>query len=218
MAIAALAVLFRLVPQIDLWFSGLFFDPRQGFFLSESPPVKFVYLLFRYLPFFVIPLLLWLLFASWHWGGAHERPVRRSLLFLLVVLLLGPGLLVHQVLKDGAGRARPRQVEQFDGDKRFTPAFVISDQCKRNCSFTSGHAAMGFFFMAFAWTFKDRRWLLYGGTIGVIVGLGRIVQGSHFLSDVVFSGAVVYLTAVLCARWLLGRWSTGADLSRPDTT
>lgn len=207
----ALALAFRLAPQIDLWFSGMFFDPQHGFFLQDSPPVRFSYQLFRYLPLFVVPLLLWLLFASWHWGGTHERQLRRCLAFLLVVLLLGPGLLVNEVLKNHSGRARPDQVEQFGGNRQFTPAFVVADQCDKNCSFVSGHAAMGFFFMTLAWPLRNRRWLLYGGLIGALVGLGRIIQGAHFLSDVTFSGIAVYLSALLCARWMLGRWSPEAD-------
>jgi len=205
--IAGLVALFRLAPEIDLWFSGLFFDPAHGFFVKDAPTVQFSYALFRDLPYFVIPLLLWLLFASWYWGGARERTARRSLVYLLVVLLLGPGLLVHEGLKNHSGRARPAQVDAFGGDKHFTPAFVIADQCHKNCSFVSGHAAMGFFFIAFAWVLRDRRWLLYGGLIGGLAGLGRIMQGSHFLSDIVFSYVAVLLTAQLCARWLLRRWA-----------
>lgn len=209
--LVGLALLFRFVPEIDLWFSGLFYDPQRGFFLKNALPVQLSYVFFRYLPYAVIPALLWLLFASWRWGGARERPLRRSVLFLLVVLLLGPGLLVHQGLKDNSGRARPAQVEPFGGKRYFTPAFVFADQCEKNCAFVSGHAAMGFFFLAFAWVFQDRRWLLYGGIIGALVGLGRIMQGSHFLSDIVFSFVAVLLTALLCARWLLGRWDIAPD-------
>ena len=203
----ALALLFFLVPQIDLRFSGLFYDAADGFFLKDLPPVQFSYAVFRDLPYWLIPILLWLWFASWRWGGRPERPVRRAIVYLLIVLLLGPGLLVNEVFKNHSGRARPAQVEQFNGDRQFSPAFVISDQCERNCSFVSGHAAMGFFFLAFAWALRDRRWLLYGGLIGALVGLGRITQGAHFLSDIVFSYGAVLVTAVLCARLILGHWS-----------
>ena len=109
--------------------------------------------------------------------------------------------------KAESGRARPAQTQQFGGDKQFTPAFVHSGQCQRNCSFVSGHAGMGFWFLAFAWVLGDRRWLYYGAAIGLAVGLGRVAQGAHFLSDVLFGYPVVYLSALLCARWLLGRWT-----------
>lgn len=209
--VAGLIVLFRQVPQIDLWFSGLFFDPEQGFFLKDLWLARLTYAVFRDLPYWLIPLLLWLSVASWHWGGPAERPVRRSLVFLLLVLLLGPGLLVNEMLKNNSGRARPAQVEQFGGDRQFTPAFVLADQCQRNCAFVSGHSAMGFFFIALAWALRDRRWWLIGGLIGTVVGLGRIVQGAHFLSDVLFSLVVVALTALLCARLVFDRWLPEGD-------
>jgi hypothetical protein len=57
-----------------------------------------------------------------------------------------------------------------------------------------------------AWVLRDRRWLYRGAAIGLLVGLGRIMQGAHFLSDVVFGYPVVYLSALLLARPLLGRW------------
>ena len=204
--IVGLALVFRLMPGIDLWFAGLFYDPQDGFFLGQSLPVQFSYYLFRYMPFFLVPLLFWLLYASWRWGGKSERPLRRSIVFLCVTLAIGPGIMVNSILKAESGRARPSQIEQFGGSKTFSPAFVIADQCEKNCSFVSGHAGMGFFFLAFAWVLRDRRWLLYGGLIGAAAGLGRIAQGAHFLSDVIFSGVVVLLTALLCARWILGRW------------
>lgn len=70
---------------------------------------------------------------------------------------------------------------------------------------------MGFFFLALAWPLRDRRWLVYGGIIGGVVGLGRIVQGAHFLSDIVFAYVTVLLTAMVCARLILGRWEIDPD-------
>ena len=72
---------------------------------------------------------------------------------------------------------------------------------------------MGFFFLAFAWVLRDRRWLIYGATIGMIVGLGRMIQGGHFLSDVIFSGFAVYVTSLLVAKVLLGRWGVGDSVT-----
>jgi lipid A 4'-phosphatase len=50
-----------------------------------------------------------------------------------------------------------------------------------------------------------RRWTLIGLTAGALVGLGRIMQGGHYLSDVVFSFYAVWLSCELVAfgmrRW-----------------
>ena len=121
-----------------------------------------------------------------------------------MVLLLGPGLMVNEVLKGHSGRARPMTVTQFEGDRQFTPAFAAADQCDHNCSFVSGHAGMGFFLIALAWVFRDRRWLWAGIALGALVGLGRVVQGAHFLSDIVFAFWTVFGTCLLFAHWMLG--------------
>lgn len=201
-----LQLLFWQLPQLDIWFSDLFWRPGEGFYLADLAPVRWSYAIFRDIPYVLVPLLLWLYVASWIWARRSERMLRRGLLFLFLVMALGPGLLVNEVFKAESGRARPATVQAFGGERVFTPAFEPSDQCRSNCSFVSGHAAMGFFFLAFAWVLRDRRWLYWGAAIGLLVGLGRIMQGAHFLSDVLFGYPVVYLTALLLARPLLGRW------------
>ena len=201
-----LQLAFWRMPAIDLWFSGLFWRPGEGFFLADLAPVQWSYAMFRDIPYVLVPLLAWLFLASWVWARRSEVALRRGLLFLFLVMAIGPGLVVNEVFKAESGRARPATVQQFEGTRQFTPAFEPSDQCSSNCSFVSGHAAMGFFFLAFAWVLRDRRWLYWGAAIGLLVGLGRMMQGAHFLSDVLFGYPVVYLTALLLARPLLGRW------------
>jgi len=201
-----LQLAFWQMPAIDLWFSGLFWRPGEGFFLADLAPVQWSYAIFRDIPYVLVPLLAWLFLASWVWARRSEVALRRGLLFLFLVMAIGPGLLVNEVFKAESGRARPATVQQFEGTRQFSPAFEPSDQCSSNCSFVSGHAAMGFFFLAFAWVLRDRRWLYWGAAIGLLVGLGRMMQGAHFLSDVLFGYPVVYLTALLLARPLLGRW------------
>jgi lipid A 4'-phosphatase len=99
----------------------------------------------------------------------------------------------------------------FGGDRPFTPPAVLADACERNCSFVSGHAATAFSLIAVAWVARNRWWLLGGAALGALVGLGRMAQGGHFLSDIVFAFWVTYLVALLAARLVLGQRSiTGA--------
>ncbi len=192
-----LAIVLVAVPQIDLWVSGLFYTAQDGFFLDKNPLVQFSYIVFKYLPMVVIPLLL--LGITLSYFANRFQGQKKPLIYLFVLLLLGPGLLVHTVFKDNWDRARPRHIEYFGGDKVFTPPFVISDQCEKNCSFVSGHAAMGFFFMALAFAYRKRRLLWAGIIAGGLVGLGRIVQGGHFFSDIIFAGFFVYFSCRLIA-------------------
>ena len=66
----------------------------------------------------------------------------------------------------------------------------------------SGHAAIGFWFLVFGWALQQRRWFAIGVMIGLLVGGFRVIQGAHFLSDVVFAFWVVYFTGLLCRRQL----------------
>ncbi|MBU0501084.1 MAG: phosphatase PAP2 family protein [Gammaproteobacteria bacterium] len=189
-------LVFLIWPGLDPAVSAWFYRVEGGFFLSSNGLVQFSYQLFARIHFLVAPLLLLLLVSAFYCKG-RTKPI----LYLLAVLIVGPGLLVNEVLKAESGRARPLQTERFGGEKAFTPPFVSASQCKDNCSFVSGHAAMGFFFLALAWVFGKRRWLVLGIVLGSLVGLGRILQGGHFLSDVVFAFWVVYFTALFLA-WL----------------
>lgn len=198
----AFVLLFSFWPELDIQISNYFFDPASATFpANNSPFVRFVYGLFKVMPNVIVPLLLALCCLSFVKACPEKyRENRRSYIFMLVFLLLGPGLIVHAGFKDNWDRARPRDVVQFGGEHKFSPALVVSDQCDKNCSFTSGHAAMGFAFIALGWVLQSRLWLVLGLGLGLFVGEIRVVQGGHFLSDIIFAGYICYATA-----WLLGR-------------
>ncbi len=194
-----IGVLLVAFPQVDLAVSGLFFDDAQGFYLKNQPLVRFIYDLVPWLARTVIASLVLFLLAAWTiWRKRafflHRRHVA---LYLLLVAIIGPLLLVNGVFKDHWGRARPAQVVEFGGGKQFTRAALPTDQCEKNCSFVSGHASAGFYFLALAFVLPRRRalWLALGTGLGLGIGFVRIVQGGHFFSDVIFCGIVVYLTA-----------------------
>jgi lipid A 4'-phosphatase len=194
--IGALLVAF---PQVDLAVSGFFFDDTRGFYLGNQPLVRFVYDLVPWFSRAVIAGLLLFLLAAWTIRRKHKFFLRqrRTALYLLLVAIVGPLLLVNGVFKDHWGRARPAQVIEFGGTKQFTRAALPTNQCEKNCSFVSGHASAGFYFLALAFVLPRRRalWLALGTGLGLGIGFVRIVQGGHFFSDVIFCGIVVYLTA-----------------------
>lgn len=195
-----MASLFMAFPEIDLWMASQFFD-GQSFYLNEHPVVYAIYRVFAKIHFVIFLVgLVGLAMLAFRRDG-HAKTWRKNLRFILLVLFMAPGLLVNVVLKDNSiGRARPVHIEQFGGDKQFTPAFVYANQCNKNCSFVSGHAAIGFFFIAFGWLFRCHKVFCLGVVIGLIVGGTRVLQGGHFLSDVVFSFWVVYFTTLICAQ------------------
>ena len=120
----------------------------------------------------------------------------RRVVFVILVLTIGAGLIVNVILKDNFGRARPREIAEFGGTRQFTPPFVVSGQCDTNCSFSSGDAAGGFFSLALALALGRRRALFLAGiALGVVVSFSRISSGAHFLSDTVVSFFVMLIVA-----------------------
>jgi lipid A 4'-phosphatase len=184
---AFLAVMGTLVlfPGIDVTVSGWFFTPDVGF--SQSAILEAVHEDLRY---FVIAVVVTAGAAAVFWPSR-----RRAAIFLLLALVLGPGLVVNTMFKDHWGRARPVQTVDFGGTKQLTPAFVPANQCPTNCSFPAGDPAVGFFLVAPALLVSGiaaRRWAVAGAVaVGVALGIVRIAQGGHFLSDVVASGFLV---------------------------
>lgn len=145
------------------------------------------------------------------WGLYHRRTWRsvQPSVYLLVVLLVGPGLIVNQLFKQSWGRPRPHQITAFRGSYAFVPVGTPGTLTQHNSSFPSGHAAVAFYLITPAFLVAQEHRRLARGlmTLGLLYGLWmggiRVIQGGHFLSDVVWSGAIVYFTAAFCALVLL---------------
>lgn len=123
----------------------------------------------------------------------NKFKLNKTIIYIIVAGLLGPGLIVNGFLKEYIGRARPKEIIEFCGTKQFTKPFVLSNQCITNCSFPSGHAAFAYYLTAWAaWFYNKRRELtLFFILYGSIVGIGRVMQGGHFISDVVASCFII---------------------------
>ena len=189
-------MLLALFPQIDLQISSYFY--KDGFYLKNEPFAHFIYkaTIITTATFGIGALLLLIVELI----TKKEWIKKRVLLYLLAVLALGPGLIVNELFKNHFGRARPSQIAEFGGTKKFTPALLPTDQCKKNCSFSSGHAAAAFYFLALVPLARKRKLAILTLALawGWIVGMVRIIQGGHFFSDVYCSMVVDILVV-----WLL---------------
>ncbi len=129
------------------------------------------------------------------------RPYRLIALFLVLVLIVGPGLIVNTAFKDRWGRPRPRHIAVFSGQERFLRVWEKGDG-KEDHSFPSSHASMGFYLLSPFFVLRKVSpkyaaiLLILGLIYGSLMGLARIVQGAHFLSDVVWAGGFVYLAGL----------------------
>ncbi len=141
------------------------------------------------------------------------QSVARNCWFLIAVYAVGPGLIVNGILKSWVGRARPITVTEFGGDRIFTPMLQISDQCVRNCSFSSGEVATTstfvFALLALSWGHLPpgaRRFSVSAGAALICLSITlRIGLGRHFLSDALTSVSISAIVTLTC--WSLLRVS-----------
>jgi len=198
-------VIFRFT-DVDLLLSQPFFVDRTSSLKSDShwplrveEPWKSLYYLGVY-PAWIIGIGGMLTFlTSFFW--LKLKPYRDAGLFLALMLALGPGLLINGLFKPYWGRPRPHGTIPFGGTQQYLPVGDIGVGTD-GASFPSGHASMGFYLMAPGFVLYRRRrrlammFFALGLTGGMIMGLARIVAGSHFASDVVWSAGIVYFTGL----------------------
>jgi lipid A 4'-phosphatase len=201
---AAFAALFLAYPELDLMVARVCFGTDGRWFLQDHPAAGAINEGIEILLWVTAALLVVLFIVIW----LRRRPLlgldRRAIVYVFLCFLIGPGLVTNTLFKDHWGRARPSQLVEFGGERAFSPALVISDQCPKNCSFVSGDASAAFGYLSFALLARRRRPHAIGAALGFGAGVGavRMMQGAHFLSDVAYAGVFTALV-VLALYWLL---------------
>lgn len=197
--IVALSVPFALT-DLDVRVSELFYDAEsRTWTLGNSAFVTFIYDFGPYLTWMIAWLALAVLITGLFLS--QERAWRRPALFFVLAVALGPGLLVNGYSKNELDRPRPRQTVPFGGDQPFQRVGHFAPEAD-GASFPSGHASMGFAWIAPAYYFRARRpqWsrgfvalaLVHGG----VLGFARIAAGGHFLSDVLWAAGANCIVAI----------------------
>lgn len=200
------AVVFGVWPQIDLAVSAWAREFSGGRFQHPDGWWWWLYRGMKPLFFAISGLVALLGVASLVLRCPVLWITPRGALFILLAFIVTQGLIIDLYLKPTFGRARPRELIEFGGQLTFTPFYVVSGQCSRNCSFASGHAGMAFalFALVFVAPTAWKRRFFWGTVVfGLVTGYMRIIQGAHFLSDVLFAGIVVYGVTWLLALAML---------------
>lgn len=215
-AFALCAAVFVVWPGIDMWVAHLFHDGTRFFNIRAMQVLRDLI----WTASIVTALGALALWVIWLPLGRQASVPRRLWGWIVLVYVVGPGILVNGILKEHWGRARPAHV--FDGKSEFTPPFVISDECARNCSFVSGEAAAGtalaIVLGALVWHRLSGRGrmgaaLVLGG-MATVAAMMRVITGRHFLSDVIF--AAFFTAFIALALWRLMRVAPARDtLSLP---
>jgi membrane-associated PAP2 superfamily phosphatase len=184
----------------DIEIESRFYSPLSGWFLGRANPWYWLY------EYGNIPALLLsgggLLVFVLSFFRRELLSYRRIGLFFVAFMILGPGLLVNAGFKDHWGRPRPADIVNFGGTEVFRHAWEPG-QPGRGKSFPSGHASVGFFLFSPFFIFRkaSRRWaaifLVLGILYGALMGTGRMIQGGHFPTDVLWSGVITYITGLI---------------------
>jgi lipid A 4'-phosphatase len=155
--------------------------------------------LFRYAPKVLVGIAITaaaLAAASYRWTFLQKW--RRPALYVLLVIAIGPGVTINWVFKDHWGRPRPLHMVEFGGQNAYVPPLQMADTPHK--SFPCGHCSVGYaLFAAYFLARKRKAWYLAASlAAGLFMGLSRMAAGGHFLSDILWSGYLVFLVA-----WLL---------------
>lgn len=203
--------------DLDRRLARLAFDPQSGWTFKDHWLVQCLY------DYGTWPAILAATAAGLAWIGSFFRRSLwlkyRALIFLGMTIGLGCGLLVNTLFKGYYGRPRPAEMIEFGGQKEFRstwqPQFASGSR-----SFPSGHASMGFCWLGLAYFYcrqnRNRAvgFALLGLFHGAIMGGARMLQGGHWLSDVLWAAGFVHLAA-----WILYRMvgpSRASSASVPD--
>ncbi|MCH2064546.1 MAG: phosphatase PAP2 family protein [Roseibacillus sp.] len=134
--------------------------------------------------------------------GRHRFVSSRKLsAFLVLSLIIGPGLIADFLLQENWGRPQPYEIVGLGGANTFERLLKI-DPTTEGHSFVSGLASTGFYFFACGLTLiacRRRKTgilvIVAAGTYGATIGMACIVQGTHFASDVLWSAGVAWFAS-----------------------
>jgi membrane-associated PAP2 superfamily phosphatase len=176
-----------------------FFDPATGAFPLRYDP--FLEVVLHYWTKYLVALVAGLAFAGFllSFQVAAFKPQRRALLFVGLAIVLSTAAV--SAAKLISTKHCPWDLVEFGGGVAYTRLLEQTPHGTRpgHC-FPAGHTSTGFSLLAFYFVGRARRdprlaraGLAVGLAAGLALGFGRMLQGAHFLSHVLWSGIVCWL-------------------------
>ena len=190
-----LVVILAVGSSIDIYLSSLFYYGKSHFLLQSYYVVTIFFrkivlpLIIIYI--YILPIIsiffpLKLLYFNYKFNV-------KDLIFLWITGTVNLLIIVNIFLKNNWGRARPGDIYQLGGKENFSPWYQISNACDTNCSFVSGDAGVGFSLIAIYFLTKKEIFFWLSMLFGFSLGLIRIMEGGHFVSDILMSAVILYL-------------------------
>ena len=197
------ATVLCIIINADIVVARLFYQPGAGFPIGKLQPWRFLYHYGEYPAYAMGIIALIVAIAGYFRPSLYS--IRRQALYVAIVLIIGPGILVNTIFKGYWGRPRPAHVDMFGGKLTFHQPWQPGSASK-NASFPAGHPSAAFYMSAPYFVMREKKqrrkallWLWGGILYGVVMGIARVIQGGHFVTDVIWSAGFVYVTAMVLA-------------------
>ena len=194
---------------IDLWAAKLFYHPEAAsdpWYEEHFWLWKFFYFAAPWLSGLLLIVSLGVLVAAQYKDSL--KAYRKYSAFVFIVVVLGSGFFINTVFKPYWGRPRPREVIELGGNSNFQ-TFYQPNIAGPGKSFPCGHCSVGFSYGLLAWILRRRtprlsKTIFLGSlALGLVMGIGRMAAGGHFLSDVAFAGLIIYWTSYFTYYFIL---------------
>jgi lipid A 4'-phosphatase len=206
---STISIILAVAPAFDIFFSNIFYFGENQFLMQSyyATTIFFrkIVLGFILIYILIIPLVSILFPLHQLYFGYHFK--KQTIIYIWFSLIFVLLIIINLLLKNMWGRVRPNEILELGGKDYFTPWYQISNQCLSNCSFVSGDAAVGFSLVVFYFIVKKEAYLWLSVFLGSIVGLIRIMEGGHYLSDVIFSGLIVFLVNIIFYSYYLKKFN-----------
>ena len=186
----------------DMRLSNLFFDVQhQQFYLKHQPFLSgFMHIGLKWL--MVVIALLSLMLAVLASQVIVFKPMQKHLFWAFAGMVISASVVA--MLKRSSMHGCPWDLAMYGGDLPYLPLFSsLPVGVQAGACFPAGHPSGGFALMAFYFAFRQIKpqfaiamlWL--GVFFGLAMGFAQVMRGAHFLSHILWSGWVVWVTLLL---------------------
>ena len=135
-------------------------------------------------------------------------PFRKISLFLIITLIVGPGLLTGALVGQLRERPQPSETVQRGGTQDFG-RIIVSSSSAGGRFHGGGLCSVGFYFFGSGILLlvnRRKKWgagvILAAGIYGIAIGVSSMVQGACFAGDVLVSAALSWLFSVVAVHAL----------------
>ena len=181
--------------SLDIFISSMFYYGEKNFTLQSFYIITIIARKV-FLPFLILYLLFFPSISKYWFINKiylNYNFTFKKIVFIFASTIINNVIIVNLVLKNFWGRARPNDILELDGNGVFSPWYMYSNACTSNCSFVSGDSSVGFSIIIFYFITKNSNFLWLALFSGFFLGTIRILEGGHFLSDILMSCFLIFI-------------------------